>query len=263
MDVILEYFTLWVTDLLINFSLYFILSGLAFYFIWKSYSVSLNRRRIQEKQKASDEQIRKEIWRSVRTLIIFASIDLSVFYLEKTGITQIYSDIDEFGLTYFFISIFLMLLIHDTYFYWTHRLMHHKLIFKHVHKVHHESIDTTPFTAFSFHTIEAIIEYGISPLLIFLIPTHFGSLILFQFLMTAFNVIGHLGYELYPSNWYRISLLKYKTTSVHHNLHHSKFNGNYGLYFTWWDRMLRTEFTDTRVKFEETTNRKLLTISDL
>ncbi len=66
-----------------------------------------------------------------------------------------------------------------------------------------------------------------------------------------------MGYELYPANWYRIPLLKYKTPSTHHNLHHAKFNGNYGLYFTWWDRWMGTEFPETRERFEEITKRPL------
>jgi Delta7-sterol 5-desaturase len=32
------------------------------------------------------------------------------------------------------------------------------------------------------------------------------------------------------------------TTATHHDLHHSGgFGSNYGLYFTWWDRMMGTE----------------------
>jgi sterol desaturase/sphingolipid hydroxylase (fatty acid hydroxylase superfamily) len=27
---------------------------------------------------------------------------------------------------------------------------------------------------------------------------------------------------------------------VYHNLHHERFNGNYGLYFTFWDRLMGT-----------------------
>ena len=33
-------------------------------------------------------------------------------------------------------------------------------------------------------------------------------------------------------------------TSVYHNLHHSKFKGNYSLYFRWWDKLMKTENPD-------------------
>ena len=29
--------------------------------------------------------------------------------------------------------------------------------------------------------------------------------------------------------------------TTHHDLHHSSFHYNYGLYFTWWDRLMGTE----------------------
>ena len=55
------------------------------------------------------------------------------------------------------------------------------------------------------------------------------------------NVYGHLGYEVAPK-WFRHSFLfECINTSVHHNLHHSQFKGNYGLYFRFWDRMMKTE----------------------
>ena len=55
------------------------------------------------------------------------------------------------------------------------------------------------------------------------------------------NVYGHLGFEITPK-WFRKSFLfEILNTSVHHNLHHEKFNGNYGLYFRVWDRIMKTE----------------------
>ena len=36
-------------------------------------------------------------------------------------------------------------------------------------------------------------------------------------------------------------LLRYVTTTTHHDLHHSSGRYNYGLYFTWWDRWMGTE----------------------
>ncbi len=58
------------------------------------------------------------------------------------------------------------------------------------------------------------------------------------------NVIAHLGYEMYPKNFNTHWLFKLKTPSTHHNMHHEKVHGNYGLYFTWWDKLCKTEFKD-------------------
>jgi len=59
--------------------------------------------------------------------------------------------------------------------------------------------------------------------------------------MIVRNVMGHAGVELMPraladSRWFG-----WINATTHHDLHHSSFHHNYGLYFTWWDRLMGTE----------------------
>ena len=70
------------------------------------------------------------------------------------------------------------------------------------------------------------------------------------------NVLAHLGYEVYPKTWTKIPFLKHKTTSTHHNMHHQLFNGNYALYFTWWDKWMGTEFKDYEKRHAQIFERK-------
>ena len=86
-----------------------------------------------------------------------------VLWAAKNGLTQVYEPINKYGYGYYFFSILLMIVLHDTYFYWTHRAMHWKPLFKWVHKTHHLSINPTPFAAYAFHPIEAVVEIGIIP----------------------------------------------------------------------------------------------------
>ncbi len=73
----------------------------------------------------------------------------------------------------------------------------------------------------------------------------------FIFIAIAYNVYGHLGYEIVP-RWFRKSFLfKLMVTSVHHNMHHEKFHGNYGYYFRIWDRLMGTENPNYERKFDE------------
>ena len=57
------------------------------------------------------------------------------------------------------------------------------------------------------------------------------------------NVNSHLGYELLPAWWVRAPLLSWSASATYHNLHHQRLNGNYGLFFRFWDRALGTELT--------------------
>ena len=124
-----------------------------------------------------------------------------------------------------------MILLHDTYFYWTHRAMHHPKIYRHVHLVHHLSQNPSPWAAFAFHPFEAVIEAGIVVLIAFLFPFHLSALLTFLLFMTVYNAYGHLGFELYPIKFHASWIGRWINTSVIHNKHHEKFNGNYGLYF--------------------------------
>ena len=81
------------------------------------------------------------------------------------------------------------------------------------------------------------------------------ALLGWQLLQMILNVIGHLGYEIYPKGFNTHWLFKFKTPSTHHNLHHSKFNGNFSLYFTWWDKWCKTEFKDYHTVYEKVQDR--------
>jgi hypothetical protein len=180
---------------------------------------------------------------------------VALYVAQMNGFTQIYDKVSDYGWAYFVFSIVLMIVLHDTWFYWTHRLMHHPKLYKYIHKVHHQSTDPSPFAAFSFHPLEALVEAGADIIFSFLFPVHLMALIGWQLLQMLLNVMGHLGYEIYPNGFSTHWLFKFKTPSTHHNLHHSHFSGNYGLYFTWWDKWCKTEFKDYHQKFESVQKR--------
>jgi sterol desaturase/sphingolipid hydroxylase (fatty acid hydroxylase superfamily) len=69
-------------------------------------------------------------------------------------------------------------------------------------------------------------------------------------------VYGHLGYELYPAGFNKSWFGKWINTSTSHNQHHQYFKGNYGLYFTFWDRMMGTLRSDYDKRFDEVTSSK-------
>ncbi|HEY3402623.1 MAG TPA: DUF2147 domain-containing protein [Ohtaekwangia sp.] len=137
--------------------------------------------------------------------------------------------------------------------------MHHKKVFKHVHRVHHESTNPSPWAAYAFHPWEALIQAMVFPIMVFTIPLHPIVMTLFLLYMIVRNVIGHLGFEIFPKGWTKNKWLSWTTAVTHHNLHHEKFNSNYGLYFTWWDRWMKTEDKAYHQKFEEVKSRPKLT----
>ena len=149
----------------------------------------------------------REIFYSIITSLIFALIGYGLFMTPIRPYTQLYTQLEEYGVMYFFVSVGIMILVHDTYFYWTHRLMHHPTVFPIFHKIHHLSTNPSPWAAFAFHPLEAIIEAGIIVVIAFIMPVHPLALALFLLFMMIYNVYGHLGYELYPKGFSKPDLV--------------------------------------------------------
>lgn len=206
-------------------------------------------------------QNRRDIAYSMSSMFIFGATLLAMVYAIKAGWTQMYMDFDERGWGWWLASLPIMLVLHDTWFYWTHRLMHHKKLFRAFHKVHHLSRDPTPLTSYAFHPLEAVVEAGIGPVIIFLLPVHHSAMLVFITIQFAQNVMGHLGYEIYPS-WFVKSPLRYIfNTTTHHHQHHQTFNHNYGLYFNVWDRLMGTNHPDYETALAKNTEAPLLPAS--
>lgn len=217
---------------------YFLISGL-FYLLF--YVLLRKKQFFRKLQSRFPSQVAmwKEIVNSAITIVIFSGMAALVFGAFPSE-SNMYFEFSDWSLTYYFLSFPLMFIIHDTYFYWIHRFMHIPFFFKHIHLVHHRSTNPTPWTSYSFHIAEAILEAGILPLIAFTLPVHRSALILFFLLQFIYNVYGHLGYELYPKGFHRTWIGRWINTSTAHNMHHKYFNGNYGLYFLFWDRIMGT-----------------------
>ncbi len=183
-------------------------------------------------------QIKKEILWSFSSIGCFVLIAMGVFFASQAGLVKLYSQVSDRGWPYWFASLFLLMVVHETYFYFIHRAMHHPWLFKRVHAVHHQSLNPTPFTSFSFHPLEAFLEALVVPTMICLIPFHLGVILAYQFLTLILNVNGHLGFELYPADHQARPILRFINTATLHGHHHKAFNCNYGLYTTFWDRWL-------------------------
>ena len=240
--------------LLTDFLRYFLTASLAYLVFWVFFKKKWQHRIIQKKELRAT-RMWGEFGCSLSTVLIFAGIGFCIVSLKKAGRTLIYDDFGAHGWAWFFISLAMMLVLHDAYFYWTHRLMHHPKIFRHVHLVHRRSTNPSPWAAYSFHPIEAVVEAGIFVLIVFTIPAHGLALLAFLVYMIARNVVGHLGIEILPKRFIQNRWVNWHTTTTHHDLHHKHFNGNYGLYFTWWDRWCGTERPEYRQAFEEVTSR--------
>ncbi len=221
-----------------------------FLIVWVGLSRFIEGRKIR-KPTPRTRQIRMELLNSFRAMVIFVLMDILVFELAGSGIFRKYDEISQYGWVWFFVSIPLLIILHDAYFYWTHRAMHHARLYKRFHMTHHRSHNPTPFTAYSFAIGEAVIMYLYVPLALLIIPTHGLALSVVLLVMIFKNATSHSGYELYPRRWARLPVLGWLTTVTHHDMHHERGSGNFGFYFTWWDRAMGTEHPNYLQRIDE------------
>jgi sterol desaturase/sphingolipid hydroxylase (fatty acid hydroxylase superfamily) len=114
----------------------------------------------------------------------------------------------------------------DFCFYIVHRLFHKKAFLK-IHLKHHEFQDTSSFVAGHKSLLEYIIVTITDVLPIFIFGYDITQLCAWSLIGNIYNLEGHSSLSIFfiPSDF--------------HDLHHTSFNGNYGIR-GFWDRVFKT-----------------------
>ena len=229
-----------VGSFIFDFGRYLFAAGGTFLLVWVLFKRPLAGRKIRNKTPQA-RQMAMEFLHSMKTVTVYAVVGMLTFYGKEAGLMSFYFDIAEYGTIYYVVSIIVMILAHDTYFYWVHWLMHRPGAMKYIHARHHKSFNPTPWTAYSFDVFEAAVHAAFVPFFLLFLPMHPGAIVFFLMHMIIRNAVGHSGYELFPRSWATHPVFGVITLVTHHDLHHANGQYNMGLYFTWWDRIMGTE----------------------
>ncbi|EIE27586.1 hypothetical protein COCSUDRAFT_11014, partial [Coccomyxa subellipsoidea C-169] len=214
---------------------------------------------VQQRQQG---QVTREALYSLGPIAVKAAVLTVVEKLHAAGVSKLYSgSIDSFSkVLYVLVTIIVLDYLHDAWFYWTHRALHSRFLYKHVHHLHHKSVAPTAFTGYSFHVVEAAIVFANEVLVCFLFPIHIGVHRIYHLFTTVIHNGGHAGYEIAPFipsmeslifgvlSWVQPAwnLRGGLNTVRHHDMHHRFPTRHFSLYFTHWDRWCGTEHVDYR-----------------
>lgn len=186
--------------------------------------------------------IRSDVTLSVLSSAIFAVCAALMTAAYKLGYTRLYLQPQQYGLWYLAFSLVLVVVLQDAYFYFTHRLSHHPKCYKWLHSGHHYSKNPTPWTAFAFDPAEAMIQSIYLIGITMLIPMHLSVLVALVMVMTMGALIHHFGVRLFADSALGRWLGSWMVGCTHHWLHHRKYTVHYSLYFTFWDRVMGTQY---------------------
>lgn len=218
---------------------YLILAGGSHWLFYRILKKSILKRGVSLIPPLKDS-IQRDIALSVLSAVVFAFGAVFILFSYRQGITLLYTQFKGYEFWYLGVSYLIVLILQDTYFYFTHRLFHHPLLFRWFHQSHHLSRQPTPWTSFAFDPIEALVQVLFLLIIIFIIPLHLMVLGLVLITMTVWAIFNHLGFKLSPSLTSYHWLGKWFIGPAHHLLHHRKYKLHYGLYFTFWDYLLHT-----------------------
>lgn len=255
MQLLHEFLGFWQKSLPVDFLRYMLVAVPVFILLYLWKGQPLVGRRIFTDDRQTRRQFAVEFGRSMLTVLVFSIVGALVGMATAHGYTRIYLNLADYGTAYAVFSFAAAVVLHDAYFYWTHRLMHWRPLFRMFHLAHHRSVQPSPLAAYSFALPEILIEAAVFPIVLVLVPMHPLAIFAWMIFMIVKNVIGHAGFELYPRGFAASAFTGWNTTVTHHELHHRHLRGNYGLYFTWWDRWMKTERPEYLATFAEVTTR--------
>jgi sterol desaturase/sphingolipid hydroxylase (fatty acid hydroxylase superfamily) len=124
---------------------------------------------------------------------------------------------------WFALLLVLAPVIHAVHFYFGHRLLHWRPLYRSVHSVHHLNVEVGPWSGLAMHPVEQIIYFStvVVPWLLAAHPIN----ALFQIHIAAFSpALGHSGFEKLMIG----RRLGVDNGNYFHYLHHKYFECNYG-----------------------------------
>lgn len=212
--------------------------NVALYFVTGAVLVAIQNRhperRIQQHRRG-EKRMRMEIRQSVLSLTVTGGCLAAGLYLQHRGLS-LFAPLE---LTWWSVPLMLVVSIvaFDAWFYWAHRFMHTRLMYR-FHAEHHRSVAPTVWSTYNDSLVDAFVMqsyYLWAPLILPIPPV----VLVVHRLYDHFNgTIGHSGFEFWAGPGSRAPSPMVCVTF--HDQHHSRFRYNYANFFSFWDRLMGT-----------------------
>jgi lathosterol oxidase len=229
--------------------------GIAIYLIYRLLArVSRFRSRRIARKAPDSGQVRRETLLTLNFSLAAGIQAITYLALGQLGLLKLYPSVADRGWPYAILSLILLLVLSDAWFYLCHRIYHfNRPVFRNIHSVHHLSVVTTPMTNSQISPWELLPSGLFAVVYLMIVPMALPVLSFMVIVVSLYLILLHSGYEIFPRGTAEHWLGKWLVTPTYHQMHHELFTKHMGLYFTWWDRMFGTYSAQYAARFAEVT----------
>jgi sterol desaturase/sphingolipid hydroxylase (fatty acid hydroxylase superfamily) len=139
-------------------------------------------------------------------------------------------------------AILASVILLDLAIYLQHVLFHAVPALWRLHRMHHADLDFDVTTGLRFHPVEILLSMGIKLGVVVSVGPPAVAVLIFEVLLNATSMFNH-GNVRIPRAVDRVLRLFVVTPDmhrVHHSVHPSEANSNFGFNLPWWDRLFGT-----------------------
>lgn len=172
-----------------------------------------------------------EIKHSFKSIVVFGFSGVAMVYLIRTNVVELLPETLFNTLS----GIVILTLYNELHFYLVHKLLHLPVLYRTIHKIHHQSKIPTVYSVYSFHWVEALL---LSTVPITIAPFYtFSATALFIYPLASIllNFAGHCNYRFgngLGDSW--------KLFSTRHAQHHYKNSAKFGFALNLFDKLFPT-----------------------
>ena len=237
MDDLLTFLAIYIACYLGSVALYFAFGGAL------SWINARNPQRRIQKDRRGEERAGMEMIQSLKALTVNCFCLAGGLFLQWKG-WVLFPPLETTWIS--FAGMFaLSVVLYDTWFYWGHRLMHSRVLYRY-HVLHHRSIAPTVWSNYSDTLPDTFVMFAFYLVAPLVLPIPAMVLVLHRIFDHFVGQIGHSGFEYFAD-----CTTRYPSPLAcvcFHDQHHQHFRYNYANLFSFWDRVcgtLHPEYDET------------------
>jgi len=140
------------------------------------------------------------------------------------------------------IAVIVAILALDLAIYLQHVMFHAVPALWRLHRMHHADLEFDVTTGLRFHPVEILLSMGIKLAVVAALGPPAVAVLIFEVLLNGTAMFNHsnIRIPLAVDRVLRLFVVTPDMHRVHHSIHPSETNSNFGFNMPWWDRLLGT-----------------------